>query len=141
MKERFILTVKSFAVLLGGGLLYYIFYSITGIGLICPLNFITGLLCPCCGISRMLISLLKLDFEAAFYYNAALLIFMPLWITLCAIYFYDYIKTGNKKAKKWTTIVLYSSFAVVVIFGILRNIIDLGIGPTNSPLITTFFGG
>ena len=89
----------------------------------------------------MLISLLKLDFEAAFYYNAALLIFMPLWITLCAIYFYDYIKTGNKKAKKWTTIVLYSSFAVVVIFGILRNIIDLGIGPTNSPLITTFFGG
>ena len=141
MKERIILTVKSFATLLGGGLLYYIFYSITGIGLLCPMNFVTGLLCPCCGISRMLISLLKFDFESAFYYNAALLIFMPLWLTLCAIYFYNYIKTGNKKAKKWMNIVLYSSFAVVLIFGILRNTMDLGLAPTESPLFTKLFGG
>lgn len=141
MKERIILTLKSFATLLGAGLLYYIFYSITGIGLLCPLNFLTGLLCPCCGISRMLISLLKFDFEAAFYYNSALLIFMPLWLTLCTIYFYNYIKTGSKKPKKWMTIVLYSSFAVVVVFGILRNKMDLGLTPTDSPLLSKLFGG
>lgn len=136
MKERIILTVKSFGALLGGGLLYYLIYSLTGIGLICPMNFVTGWLCPCCGISRMLISLMKFDFAAAFYYNAGILIFMPLWLTLCALYFYNYIKTGNKQMKKWMSIVLYFTFAVMLIFGILRNIVDLGLAPSDSSLIT-----
>ena len=141
MKERIVLTLKSFGVLLGGGLLYYIIYFITGIGLICPLNFVTGLLCPCCGISRLLISLMKFDLAAAFYYNAGIFIFLPLWLILCALHFYNYIKTGNKEMKKWIRIVLYFTFAIMIIFGILRNTMDLGLAPTDNSLITKIFGG
>lgn len=141
MRERIILMLKSFAALFGGCLLYYIIYSLTNIGLICPLNFVTGWLCPCCGISRMLISLLKFDFEAAFYYNGALLILMPFWTVLGVIYFYNYIKTGNKKMKNWMAIIFYITFAIMIVFGILRNTMDLGLGPDSSPLFTKFFGG
>ena len=35
----------------------------------CPIRLITGFPCPTCGLTRSVISLLKLDFKAAFRYN------------------------------------------------------------------------
>ena len=141
MKTRVILILKSFGTLAICGLLYYTLFSLTGLGLLCPLNLTTGLLCPFCGVSRMLISLLKFDFEAAFYYNGAIMILMPFWITVCMFYLYDYTKTGNKRFKKWMIITVYITLAIMLIFGILRNITSIGLTRSDSELINKFFGG
>ena len=38
----------------------------------------TGLYCPGCGVTRMSVALLQLDFERAFYYHPVLLCSLPL---------------------------------------------------------------
>ncbi len=43
----------------------------------CPIKFFTGICCPGCGMTRAFLSILRLDFEAAFYYHPAIFI-MPL---------------------------------------------------------------
>lgn len=140
MKKRAILILQGCGILIACGVVYYILYSLTDLGIICPLNFTTGLLCPLCGSTRMIISLIRLDFDAAFYYNAVFLICLPLWLVLCALHCYNYVKTGEKQMKKWMQIVLYSTFAVMLIFGILRNTMDLRLFP-SSDFPITFFGG
>ena len=41
----------------------------------CPIKYLTGISCAGCGMTRALLSVLSLDFSAAFYYH-------PLWILL-----------------------------------------------------------
>lgn len=41
----------------------------------CPIKFVTGISCPGCGMTRALVSAIRLDFAAAFHYH-------PLWILL-----------------------------------------------------------
>ena len=48
----------------------------------CPFHFITGLYCPGCGITRMIKSILKLDFYQAFRYNQLLFILLPFFIII-----------------------------------------------------------
>ena len=38
-------------------------------GLTCPLRYLTGIACPCCGMTRALLSVAKLDFRGYFRYN------------------------------------------------------------------------
>jgi hypothetical protein len=46
---------------------------ITGIG--CPFRFLFGIPCPGCGMTRAILSGLRLDFNSAFYYH-------PLWFLM-----------------------------------------------------------
>ena len=41
----------------------------------CPIKWVTGISCPGCGMTRAVLSALRLDFAAAFYYH-------PLWCVL-----------------------------------------------------------
>ncbi len=43
----------------------------------CPIKFFTGICCPGCGMTRALLSILRLDFTAALHYHPAIFI-MPL---------------------------------------------------------------
>ncbi len=62
--------------------------------LVCPQNYILGIPCPLCGISRSLLSVLNLDFKSAFYYHA-------LWpIVLLFVPLYGYLKINNIKVNK-----------------------------------------
>ncbi len=55
----------------------YIVLGCLGIG--CPIRFLTGISCAGCGMSRAWLSLLRLDFAAAFAYH-------PLfWVPPCAL--------------------------------------------------------
>ena len=49
--------------------IYYFLNFITNFAIICPFYLLTGLYCPGCGITRLLFSLVKLDFYQAFRYN------------------------------------------------------------------------
>lgn len=85
----------------------------------CPIKTITGLYCPGCGITRMLLSIIQLDFYQAFRYNPLLFITLPIFI----IFFLNtliikkeplYNKISNKV---WTIVII-----IFIAYGILRNI-------------------
>lgn len=61
--------IKRDAILIGGGILYYIFIKITGFSIPCIFRMLTGLLCPGCGITRCLTALADLNLKRAFSYN------------------------------------------------------------------------
>lgn len=53
-------------------------YRLTGLGVPCPLHTLTGLDCPFCGATRMAAALLEGDLNAAWHFNAAVLVLGPL---------------------------------------------------------------
>jgi hypothetical protein len=77
-------------------------------GLHCPIAYITGIDCPTCGISRALLSILKLDFKASFNYQPlAVPVVIAVWLLLNLEFF---------KHKK---IILSISLSIVVLNFIL----------------------
>ncbi len=121
MKERAVKSAKYCAALLSAGCAYLIFVIKTGIRIPCVFNLITGLKCPGCGITRMFVSLASLDFSAAWGYNPAVLLMLPLIAFFTGKYIYGYIKYGTKGFSKADNAVQIAMVAVLIVFGILRN--------------------
>ena len=99
---------------------YLIYYLFTGNGIPCIFKKLTGLYCPGCGITRMFLSLLRLDIYQAFRYNPLVFILLVSYIFFTIIDLVKYSKT-NKHLKisnkiYWTLLIL------VFCFAILRNI-------------------
>ncbi len=59
--------IKILGTLLYGAILILGWFTV---GVPCPFKLIFGIPCPLCGMTRAFVSLLKLDFSAAFEYNA-----------------------------------------------------------------------
>ena len=89
----------------------------------CIFNKITGLFCPGCGVTRMILSITKLDLYQAFRYNPLIFCMLPFiifygidtsikWIKGTKNYLY--LKINNKA---WIIILI-----ITLLFGILRNI-------------------
>lgn len=114
--------IKNTIILLITGLAYAGLCSVTGVGIPCPLHFVTGLYCPSCGVSRMFLHMLKLDFKTAFRYNQCLFFTLPfigIFIILSTI---KYIKTGQTKLNRFQSFLCILIIIVLVLFGILRNV-------------------
>ena len=113
-KMKLILILISFLII------YFILNELLDVGIPCLFYEITGYYCPGCGITRLLFSLLKLDFYQAFRYNP--LIFILIIIT--GIYWL--VKFILKKFINISiaipNYVYYILLVIVIIFGILRNI-------------------
>ncbi len=129
MKKRALEVARNLFAILAVGIIYYFVYRLLGSALKCPTNELTGLLCPGCGLTRMFTSLLALDFSSAIYYNAAFLLLSPLLIAIGISYYYEYIKYGIKSLKKWHKIALIICIAILAAFGVLRNILPIGLQP------------
>ena len=129
LKERARKTLRNMLVILSIGIAYYFFCTLTNLGLPCPLHSITGILCPGCGLSRMCMALIKFDFAGALYYNAAFFILSPILIFTYISHQYRYIKYGDGTLLRWQKILLLICIVLLVVFGILRNILDLGLRP------------
>ena len=94
----------------------------------CPWKVNFNIDCAGCGATRMIESIIKLDFYQAFRYNPLAFILLPLFICYYIIKYIFYLK--NKQLiinnKVWYTILM-----IVILFGIIRNI------PTFKYLIPT----
>ena len=122
MKERRNKTVRKYAIVLVCGLAYALFVYVTGSGIPCPIHTITGLQCPACGVSRMLMAILRLDFASAYRYNPFLFVTSPV-LLFCIVYpDIVYIKTGGVDIGK-AQIVLWLEVAAALIFGVVRNLV------------------
>lgn len=116
--------MKSAAILCVG-CAYAVFCSLTHWGIPCPFHLVTGLNCPGCGVSRMLLSLLRLDLRAAFGYNAALLCLLPVFLLLFLAHARRYVRDGSYSLGRFgrgTELVL--AFALVL-WGLVRNLIGM----------------
>lgn len=120
-KKRFKQVIKPVLQILLLGIAYAIFVKITGWGLPCPIKLVTGKYCPGCGISRMLLAMLTLDFEAAFHANRLLFFLLPVILIYALIKAVCYIKTGENKQNLFEQLVILLVCIVTIAFWIMRN--------------------
>ena len=116
--------ITSAAVLLGG-CAYTLLRIKTGFAIPCFFHLLTGLNCPGCGVTRMLISLFKLDFSDAFNYNAGMFCFLPILLLLFAYWLYRYIRYGIKKSPKPIDVACWVIVGILLAWGVVRNIIGM----------------
>lgn len=122
MKERFLHIAIYIIGIIVCGIAYIIWCSISTLRIPCFLHELTDLYCPGCGITRMCLALVKLDFKMAFYNNRALFICMPIGLILGIKLLVQYIKMGSFKLSVQQTWLLWVIIFFLVIFGALRNI-------------------
>ena len=98
----------------------------------CPINLVTGLHCPGCGLTRMLKAICEFNFYQAFRYNMLLFILMPFFSFYFLNTIYCIITSQKDKMfyKKIPNIVIYILITVSLLFGILRNIFPI-LAPTT----------
>ena len=86
----------------------------------CFFHKITGFYCPGCGITRMLLSLLHLDFYQAFRWNPFLFLLTPLFIVYGVAYFLYCLY--DREAPKLPNTIWNILLIAAIVFMILRNI-------------------
>lgn len=123
MKNRALTIIKYTIIILAVGICYGIVAMRLGYGIPCPVHLLTGFQCPGCGISRMCIALLKLDFVTAYKSNQVLFLMTPGLLIIFGKQIYKYIKYGNFPASKVTNILLWIMVVILMLWGIVRNII------------------
>ena len=115
--------------ILGIGLAYALFVRLTGLAVPCPFHLVTGLLCPGCGVTRMSLALLRLDFAAAWQANPALLLLLPVLAGLLGQVALRYVKTGQARLSPGQNILVWAMVLALLLYGIGRNLPALsGVG-------------
>lgn len=122
MKKRAQRTIIIIAGFLIAGLLYGMFFSVTGIGVPCLFRTITGFLCPGCGITHMCVALMEGDIPKAIQSNSVIFFLLPFILYLLAVQLFWYIKTGTMKVSKRENIMAYVMIVILVGYGIVRNL-------------------
>ena len=108
-------------ILLLCGFAYALWLRAGGFGIPCIFHTLTGFDCPSCGVTRMCMALLRLDFKVAFGYNAAIFCLLPLGIAVAARQIYVYVRYGRTQLEKWAQIAVVFMIGVLLIFGVVRN--------------------
>ena len=121
MKKRLLKLLTICAVCLVAGCAYAAFAGLTGWAIPCIFHKITGLLCPGCGVSRMCLALLRLNFADAWQYNPMLMLLLLPGAVLAGSLAKQYVTAGNIALRKWQERLLWCFTALLVLFGILRN--------------------
>ena len=113
---------KRYILLLAAGFSYLLFCRTTGLSLPCPFHAATGLDCPGCGITRLMLALSEGDLAGAFHANEAIFILGPI---LCIFLLRDdlhWILQGDRKEPP-RPFVLFLLIAFAV-FTIWRNFLQ-----------------
>lgn len=123
MKSRTFLLVARVFPFAAAGAVYIIFVHLTGFGIPCVFNKVTGLYCPGCGITRMFVSLMRLDFRGALGSNAVALCALPFVAADLICRAFIYVRSGRQpRLTRFERIFLYALTAVFLVFCILRNL-------------------
>lgn len=122
MKKRFVHMAIYVVAIIAWGIAYSIWCRLNTLRIPCVFHELTGLYCSGCGVTRMCLALIELDFKMAFYSNRALFICLPIGLILGIQLLVQYVKVGNFKLSLRQTRGLWAIIIFLVIFGVLRNI-------------------
>ena len=102
---------------------YYFLNCHYDVGIPCFVNKMYGLVCPGCGITRMLFSIIRLDFKAAFGYNPLMFCLLPFMVISYIYYMYLYVvQKKDNIFRKVPIVVWILLFIIVIIYSICRNL-------------------
>lgn len=122
-KIRVIISVGILGILLAGALFLYYHNPKDGLGLVCPVYYLTGYYCPGCGAGRACYAILHMQFYQAFRYNPLLVLILPwviLYYLICGIQWLIY---GREKLS--VNIPIWIPMTVLIlmlVYGVARNI-------------------
>lgn len=122
IRKRFIEIFKYAILIIAIGVAYGFICEKTGLAIPCVFHKTTGLKCPACGVTHMCIALMHLDFKTAYESNPMLFVLSPVLFGTAFKYVADYIRTGKWKMGFIQNILLYMCIALLVVFGIYRNL-------------------
>ena len=110
-----------YGIILTLGLLYAFLVLHTPFRIPCLFRSFTGLQCPGCGTSRMMLALMRFDIPAAFAYNPVAFFSFPLWILISIGAFIGWPKPI--RSSQILLRILYINIAVYMVFAVLRNLV------------------
>ena len=122
MARRALRLARGGLALLALGLGYAVFCFLTKWALPCPFRLATGLSCPGCGVTRMCLALLRLDFSAAWRANPGLLALSPLLLGTAAWRAADYVRTGRRMPSQGQSAAIWTLAALLLISGGVRTL-------------------
>lgn len=122
-RRRLLRVILGVAFWISVGLLYGIFVSKTGMAIPCVFHLVTGLKCPGCGVTRMCVALMHLDFANAYESNQMIFILSPVLLLIFLTCVAGYIRKGSWETNRIQNAVLYVCIALLIGFGIARNIV------------------
>ena len=125
MKKRVKLLVSYLAAALFFGFLYAFIGTKLGLFVPCVFRKVTGLQCPGCGITHMCLDLMRFRFGDAFRDNQAVFVMLPVAVFIGIRKIIQYIKTGKVKFTKTENAIAVFGLVALLVFGVLRNIINL----------------
>lgn len=123
MKERIHKIIINISLIFVLGLGYAGICAYTDFGIPCMFRSITGIKCAGCGITHMFLAILRLDFKEAFASNQVLFCMLPLMVVYAILLIVKYIKNGKVKLSKAENVICYFLIAVLVVWGVVRNLI------------------
>jgi hypothetical protein len=98
-----------------GGVLYLkVLSPAFNLSIPCPFHALTGLYCPGCGLTRVILSLMDFDIAQAFRFNPLIFLLLPMYILYSVFRLKSYKKSSD-----------YAMTVMVVLtlsFGLLRNL-------------------
>ena len=104
------------------GFIYAIFIELTGMGLDCVIYENTGIKCPGCGVTRMCMNILHLDFKTAFSYNQLLFISLPIATIWLIVKMVKYIRTGDSDYTIFEKMCTVIFLVATILFCVFRNV-------------------
>lgn len=113
--------IRIGAVVIGLGLAYYLVTRLTAFRIPCIFQTVTGLACPGCGVSHFCMKLLQMDPMGAARENLALAVLLPVWCgagCVRLIWHPRWLARDSKGEK----LLLWGSVALLLLFGIVRNL-------------------
>ncbi|MCR5676214.1 MAG: DUF2752 domain-containing protein [Lachnospiraceae bacterium] len=113
---------RTVAEILAIGAAYYLFISITHLGIPCPVKLLTGYSCPGCGISHLFLSLAKFDLAGAFSANPFVFVLLPFALLYAFYRAHVYVKNGVTEFSIAETAVFTILLIAAVLFAVLRNL-------------------
>ena len=116
MRKRIL---KIYGWILSIGLFYWLWIQLTDLAIPCLYLLTTGLRCPGCGVSRMLLALFRLDFAAAFDYNPVMFVMFFLWNLVALLCFWG--KPSWIQQPKFLYVLFWISLTISIVFGLMRN--------------------
>lgn len=113
--------VRVLAAVLAAGAVYYVWVRFTGLAIPCMFRKVTGLLCPGCGITTLILCLGEGNMEGAYHANPFLFVTGPVLIVELIYVFILYGK--GKQIPKWNNVLITVYAAALCLFGVWRNLV------------------